>query len=78
LNGTKKRNTHTTTTSASSHGKLGAPTSGGLVRFLRDQTHRELVYGPLQFNKRSQQFIGARNETLSVAMRVCNPNRSPV
>jgi len=41
---------------------------------LRDQTHRELVYRRLQFHKRSQQFIGTHNETLSVAaMRVNDP-----
>ena len=34
---------------------------------------------PLQFQKRSQLFIRTHNETLSiVAMRVCNPDRSPV
>ena len=32
---------------------------------------------PFQFHKRSQYFIGAHNEALSVAMRVHNPNRSP-
>jgi len=37
-----------------------------------DQTHRELVYRPLQFHERSQHFICAHNETLSVAMRVGN------
>jgi hypothetical protein len=32
----------------------------------------------VQFHKRSQQFIRAHNETLSVvAMCVCNPDRSP-
>jgi hypothetical protein len=42
---------------------------------LRDQTHRELVYRPLQFDKRSQLFIRLHNETLSVvAVRVCNPD----
>jgi len=30
----------------------------------------------LQFKKRSQQFIGAHNEPLSVTMRVHNPDRS--
>jgi len=29
---------------------------------LRDQTHRKLVYRPLQFDKRSQLFIHAHNE----------------
>jgi hypothetical protein len=34
---------------------------------------------PLQFQKRRQLFIRAHNETLSVvAMRVCNPDCSPV
>jgi hypothetical protein len=45
---------------------------------LRDQTHRERVYRPLQFHERSQHFIRVHNETLSVtAMRVNNPDRSP-
>jgi hypothetical protein len=44
---------------------------------LRDQIHRELVNRPFQFHKRSQLFIGTHNKTLSVAMRVNNPNRSP-
>jgi len=47
------------------------------ARTLLDQTHREFVYRGLQFHERSQQFIGADNETLSVAMRVHNPGRSP-
>jgi hypothetical protein len=37
------------------------------ARPLREQTHGEREYCPLQFQKRSQQFIGAHNETLSVA-----------
>ena len=41
--------------------------------------HREPVYRPLQFQKRSQQFICVDNETLSVvAVRVNNPDRSPL
>src|SRR5215813_7346445 len=36
---------------------------------LEDQTHRELVNRPFQFQKRSQHLIGRDNETLSVAMR---------
>jgi hypothetical protein len=32
----------------------------------------------LQFHKRSQLFTGTHNETLSVAMRVHNPDRSPI
>jgi hypothetical protein len=44
---------------------------------LRDQTHRELVYRPLQFHKCSQLFICTHNETLSVAaVRVNNPDCS--
>jgi hypothetical protein len=45
---------------------------------LQHQTHRELVYRFFQFHERSPDFIGAHNETLSVAMRVHNPDRSPV
>jgi hypothetical protein len=43
---------------------------------LRDQTHRERVYRPLQFYECSQLFIGTHDETLSVAMRLHNPDRS--
>jgi hypothetical protein len=32
---------------------------------------------PFAVQKRSQYFIGAHNETLSVALRVSNPDRSP-
>jgi hypothetical protein len=32
------------------------------------------VYRPLQFHECGQYFIGAHNETLSVAMRVNNPD----
>jgi hypothetical protein len=46
------------------------------ARPLQDQIHRKLVYRPLQFNKRSQLFIGTHHESLSVAMRVHNPNYS--
>jgi hypothetical protein len=45
---------------------------------LRDQTYRELVYCLLQFHERSQHFIAAHDETLSVAMRVHNPHCSPI
>ena len=34
------------------------------------------MYRPLQFQKRSQHFLGTYDETLSVAMRVNNPDRS--
>jgi hypothetical protein len=40
--------------------------------------YRELVHRPLQFQKGSQYFIGSHNETLSVAMCVHNPDRSPL
>jgi hypothetical protein len=43
---------------------------------LRDQAHRERVYRPLQFQKRRQHFIGAHDETLSVAMSVNDPDCS--
>jgi hypothetical protein len=46
------------------------------ARPLRDQTHRELVYRPFQLHKRSKLFIGANDETLSVAMRASNPRCS--
>ena len=45
---------------------------------LRYQTHRELVYRALQFQERSQHFIGTHDETLSVAMSVNDPDRSPL
>jgi hypothetical protein len=35
------------------------------------------VYRPFEFQERSQNFIGVHDETLSVAMRVHNPDRSP-
>jgi hypothetical protein len=35
------------------------------------------VYRPFQFQKRRQYVIGAHNETLSVAMRVNNPDCAP-
>ena len=38
------------------------------ARLSRDQTHRELVYRPLQFHERSWHFIGANDETLCVVM----------
>jgi len=45
---------------------------------LQHQTHRELVYRFFQFHERSPDFIGAHNETLSVAMRVHYPHCSPL
>jgi hypothetical protein len=34
------------------------------------------VYRPLQFHERGQYFIRTHDETLSVSMRVHNPDRS--
>jgi hypothetical protein len=49
-----------------------------VVKVLRHGIHRELVNGPLQFQKRSQLFIRVHNETLSIiAVCVCDPDRSP-
>jgi len=45
---------------------------------LQHQTHRELVYRFFQFHERSQQFIGAHDETLFVIMRATNPDCSLV
>jgi len=47
-------------------------------RPLQDQAHRELVYRPFEFQKRSKDFIAAHNEALSVTVRVNNPDRSPL
>jgi hypothetical protein len=45
--------------------------------WLGDQTHRELVYRPLQFQKRSQLFIGSHNKTSSVVtVSVINEDRA--
>jgi hypothetical protein len=44
----------------------------------RDQIDREFVNRPFQFQKRSQYFFGTDDETLSVAMRVHNPDCSPL
>jgi len=46
---------------------------------LRNQIHREFVYRPLQFHKRSQLFIRVHNESLSViAVCIRNPDGSPL
>jgi len=46
---------------------------------LQHQTHRELVYRPFQFQKRSQFFIRTHDETPPVAaMCVSNPDCSPL
>jgi hypothetical protein len=47
------------------------------VGLSRDQTHRQLVYRPFQFQKRSQYFIGAHNETLSIVMSINDPDCAP-
>src|SRR5438094_2717729 len=77
LNGTKKRNTDTNT-SASSSWELVQQRAGGLVKFLRDQTHRKLMYCPLQFNECSEFLIRTHNETLAISMPVRNPDRLAV
>jgi len=46
------------------------------ARPLRDQIHRKLVNRPFQFQKCSQLSFGSDDETLSVAMRANNPDRS--
>jgi hypothetical protein len=48
------------------------------ARPLRNQIHRELVYRPLQFHERSQLLVGTHHELHSVAMRVGDPDRSPL
>jgi len=46
---------------------------------LRDQTYRELVRRPLQFQKRREVFIRAHDEPPSIiAVCVSNPDRSPL
>jgi len=47
------------------------------LRILQHQTYRERVYRPLQFKECCQDFLRAHNETLSVAMRVHDPDGSP-
>jgi len=48
-----------------------------MVKVLSDQTQRELVYSPFQFQKGSQLFIRTHNETLSiVAVCINNPDRT--
>ena len=44
----------------------------------QQQVQRELVYRTFEFDERSQLFVGTNNETLSVAMRVSNPDCSPL
>jgi hypothetical protein len=59
------------------HRQVRAISASALEQPLRNQIHRELMNRPLQFQKRSQYFFGANDETLSVAMRVHDPDRSP-
>jgi hypothetical protein len=40
--------------------------------------HCELVNCTFQFHKRGQPFVGADDETVSVAMRVNDPNCAPM
>ena len=56
---------------------ITAISENGETQLLRAQIHRELVYRPFQFRECGQHFIGPHNETLSVAMRVNNPDCSP-
>jgi hypothetical protein len=45
---------------------------------LQHETHRELVYRSLQFHECCEDFFGTDDETFSVAMRVYNPDGSPL
>jgi len=45
-------------------------------RLSRHQTHRKPVNRPFKFQECSQHFFGTHDETLSVAMRVHNPDSS--
>jgi hypothetical protein len=56
---------------AASPHSVNAPITFKFVQSVAD-TNR-----PFQFQKRSQYFFGADDETLSVAMRLRNPDRSP-
>jgi len=47
------------------------------AQLVQHQTQCELVYRHLQFHELSQQFISPDDETLSVAMRVHNPDCAP-
>ena len=59
------------------HEHAAASRKSGVV--LRHCIHCEPVNCPFQFKKRGQYVIRANNGPLSVvAMRVCNPDRSPV
>ena len=44
---------------------------------LRHRIHGELVNCRFPFQKRSQLIICAHNEALSIAVRICNKDRSP-
>jgi hypothetical protein len=47
-----------------------------VVKRYETKSNCELANRPFQFQKRSQYFFGADDETLSVAIRVHNPDRS--
>jgi hypothetical protein len=49
---------------------------GKLPRLIERSNSPQTRESPLQFTKRSQLFIGAHDETLSVAMRVNDPDRA--
>jgi len=58
--------------------RLTTPSLPKIVRVCQDNSP-QLRNRRFQFEKRGQLFIGTHNETLSVvAMRVNNPDRSPV
>ena len=46
-----------------SHFCVFCPPHGNDKMILRDQVHREFVYRRLQFDERSQQVVGADDET---------------
>ena len=61
--------------------RLSAITSEGDFRsgeMLQHCIHCELVNCTFQFHKRGQPFVGADDETVSVAMRVNDPNCAPM
>ena len=61
--------------------RLSAITSEGDFRsgeMLQHRIHCELVNCTFQFHKRGQPFVGADDETVSVAMRVNDPNCAPM
>jgi hypothetical protein len=57
--------------------RLRLPLQRMLSCCLKAQIPRELVYRAFPATKLSQLFLGTYDETLSVAMSVHNPDRSP-